>query len=125
MEPCYVGFAAIRPGGFGYLPLANTPKRILGYKKRRSNERLFGNTEDRNRTDMELPPPDFESGASTSSATPANAYILHDFFDSVNPYLEIFAIKSIQYFGVSAFNIDAPGQATGRQNAGIPIERAG
>lgn len=32
---------------------------------------LFLHTEDRNRTDMELPPPDFESGASTSSATPA------------------------------------------------------
>ena len=28
--------------------------------------------EGRNRTDTELPPPDFESGASTSSATPAN-----------------------------------------------------
>lgn len=29
-------------------------------------------TEDRNRTDTRSPSPDFESGASTSSATPAN-----------------------------------------------------
>ena len=32
---------------------------------------LNDGTEGRNRTDMMLPPPDFESGASTSSATPA------------------------------------------------------
>jgi hypothetical protein len=33
-------------------------------------------TEGRNRTDTVSPPPDFESGASTSSATPAQARII-------------------------------------------------
>ena len=33
-------------------------------------------TEGRNRTDTVSPPPDFESGASTSSATPAQALII-------------------------------------------------
>ena len=40
-------------------------------KKGCSEGASFLNTEDRNRTDTRSPSPDFESGASTSSATPA------------------------------------------------------
>ncbi len=42
----------------------------------------------RNRTDMELPPEDFESSASTSFTTPAinNAYLICEFSDFVNYY---------------------------------------
>ena len=52
---------------------------IQSKKKKRSNPSAFFHTEDRNRTDMELPPPDFESGASTSSATPANESVMHNY----------------------------------------------
>ena len=41
-------------------------------KKGCSEGASFLNTEDRNRTDTRSPSPDFESGASTSSATPAS-----------------------------------------------------
>ena len=37
----------------------------------RTVTKLLNGTEGRNRTDTVSPPPDFESGASTSSATPA------------------------------------------------------
>ena len=44
-------------------------------KKSTSHLKCSLNTEDRNRTDTRSPSPDFESGASTSSATPAqNAF---------------------------------------------------
>ena len=42
---------------------------------RQSTCRLNG-TEGRTRTDTVSPPPDFESGASTNSATPAQALII-------------------------------------------------
>ena len=38
--------------------------------------KILNGTEGRNRTDTVSPPPDFESGASTSSATPAQAHII-------------------------------------------------
>ena len=44
-------------------------------KKRTPAGVLSKNTEDRNRTDTRSPSPDFESGASTSSATPAHYYL--------------------------------------------------
>ena len=42
----------------------------------RTVTRVFNGTEGRNRTDTVSPPPDFESGASTSSATPAQWAII-------------------------------------------------
>ena len=44
-------------------------------KKDRQNNRSFFGAGGRNRTDMELPPEDFESSASTSSTTPARGKI--------------------------------------------------
>ena len=38
--------------------------------------KLINGTEGRSRTDTVSPPPDFESGASTNSATPAHAAII-------------------------------------------------
>jgi hypothetical protein len=38
--------------------------------------KVFNGTEGRSRTDTVSPPPDFESGASTNSATPAQALII-------------------------------------------------
>ena len=42
----------------------------------RTDTKVLNGTEGRNRTDTVSPPPDFESGASTSSATPA---LPHDY----------------------------------------------
>lgn len=42
----------------------------------RTVKKVINGTEGRNRTDTVSPPPDFESGASTSSATPAQALII-------------------------------------------------
>ena len=59
------------------LQMATSQKRSLKSPKKKSTSHLKCslNTEDRNRTDTRSPSPDFESGASTSSATPAqNAF---------------------------------------------------
>ena len=42
--------------------------------KKKTN--CLSGTEGRTRTDTVSPPPDFESGASTNSATPAQAHII-------------------------------------------------
>ena len=42
----------------------------------RTDTKCLNGTEGRSRTDTVSPPPDFESGASTNSATPAQALII-------------------------------------------------
>ncbi len=54
-------------------------------------------TESRTRTDTVLPPPDFESGASTSSAIPAFREIIIDFGVKGKSFFENFKFLHVPY----------------------------
>ncbi len=58
----------------------------------RTDTKCLNGTEGRSRTDTVSPPPDFESGASTNSATPAQAPIITKNFNETMARLNYSAL---------------------------------